>query len=307
MIWIFNTLRPNPRFLASAFLLSLVASTVIFKAGAVDYPYLTNEPQKTGWPLTDAEKAYVLKPEHERRPGSEQMKHLPKNWPITPSAGNWGGTAWLDTHGKLIEHVKANKGTIDILLVGDSITQQWGSPLSGPKGEFNASWKKHFGKYKAVNIGIGGDKTQNILWRLDHGGVEGLEPKVVVLLIGNNNMFFTAETSVEAAAQGIKMCVTNLREKFPKANIVTVKVFPAHAPGVPFYEDIKKVNVALDGLKLTDDPKVHLLDLTNDLINKDGTVKAELFTSDKIHLSQDAGYGLYAEKLNPILENFLNK
>jgi lysophospholipase L1-like esterase len=179
--------------------------------------------------------------------------------------------------------------------------------LSGPKGDLNAAWKKHFGNYKTVNIGIGGDKTQNVLWRLDHGGVEGLEPKVIVLLIGNNNMFFTPETGVEAAAQGITMCVTNLREKFPKAKIVTVKVFPAHAPGVPFYEDIKKVDQALDGLKLTDDPKVQLLDLTGDLLNKDGTLKAELFTSDKIHLSQEAGYGLYAEKLKPILEKALNK
>lgn len=307
MTCIFCISSRNTRCLASALLLAVVASTVTLTAGAVDYPYSTAEPQKTGWPLTDAERAYVMKPEHERRPGSEQMKHLPKMWPVTPSAGNWGGTAWLDTHAKLLEHVKANKGTIDILLVGDSITQQWGSPLSGPKGELNAAWKKQFGQYKTVNIGIGGDKTQNVLWRLDHGGVDGLEPKVVVLLIGNNNMFFTAETGVEAAAQGIKMCVTILREKFPKANLVTVKVFPAHAPGVPFYEDIKKVNQALDGLKLTDDPKVQLLDLTSDLINNDGTVKAELFTSDKIHLTQEAGYGLLAEKLKPSLEKVLSK
>ncbi|CAN5478829.1 hypothetical protein BH11PLA2_BH11PLA2_47620 [soil metagenome] len=297
----------NANWLASALLAAVITSTVALTAEAVDYPYSTAEPQKTGWPLADAERAYVMKPEHERRPGSEQMKHLPKMWPVTPSAGNWGGTAWLDTHVILVEQVKANKGPIDILLVGDSITQQWGSPLSGPKGELNAAWKKQFGQYKTVNIGIGGDKTQNVLWRLDHGGVDGLEPKAIVLLIGNNNMFFTAETGVEAAAEGIKMCVTNLREKFPKASIVTVKVFPAHAPGVPFYEDIKKVNVALDGLKLTDDPKVQLLDLTSDLVNKDGNVKAELFTSDKIHLSQEAGYGLYAEKLKPILEKLLSK
>jgi lysophospholipase L1-like esterase len=307
MTCIFCISSRNTRCLASALLLAVVASTVTLTAGAVDYPYSTAEPQKTGWPLTDAERAYVMKPEHERRPGSEQMKHLPKMWPVTPSAGNWGGTAWLDTHAKLLEHVKANKGTIDILLVGDSITQQWGSPLSGPKGELNAAWKKQFGQYKTVNIGIGGDKTQNVLWRLDHGGVDGLEPKVVVLLIGNNNMFFTAETGVEAAAQGIKMCVTNLREKFPKVHIVTVKVFPAHAPGVPFYEDIKKVNQSLDGLKLTDDPRVQLLDFTSELINKDGTVKAELFTSDKIHLTQEVGYGLFAEKLKPSLEKVLSR
>jgi platelet-activating factor acetylhydrolase IB subunit beta/gamma len=96
--------------------------------------------------------------------------------------------------------------------------------------------------------------------RVCHGGVEGLEPKVVVLLIGNNNMFFTAETGVDAAAQGIKMCIANI-----------------------------------------------LLDLTADLLNPDGTVRAELFTPDKIHLTQEAGYGLFAEKLKPSLEKVLSK
>jgi lysophospholipase L1-like esterase len=76
---------------------------------------------------------------------------------------------------------------------------------------------------------------------------------------------------------------------------------------VPFYEDIKKVNQSLDGLKLTDDPRVQLLDFTSELINKDGTVKAELFTSDKIHLTQEVGYGLFAEKLKPSLEKVLSR
>jgi platelet-activating factor acetylhydrolase IB subunit beta/gamma len=307
MTWILCLTKGNAPSVAYVLISAVIAFTAAFKVAAVDYPYSTSEPQKFGWPLTEAERAYVLKPEYERRPGSERMKYLPKLWPVTPSAGNWGGTAWLDTHAKLVEHTKANKGPIDILLVGDSITQQWGSPLSGPKGELNAAWKKRFGQYKTVNIGIGGDKTQNILWRLDHGGVDGLEPKVIVLLIGNNNMFFTAETGFEAAAQGIKVCVQNLREKFPKVPIITVKVFPAHAPGVPFYEDIRRVNRALDDLKLTEDPRVELLDLTNELTNKDGTLKAELFTADRIHLTQEAGYGLFAEKLKPSLEKVLNK
>jgi hypothetical protein len=95
----------------------------------IEYPYTTAEPQKTGWPLTAEERAYVDKPEHDRRPGRESNKHLPAMWPIVPAAGYWGGTAWLDTHAKLVNYVQANKGLIDILLVGDSIAQQWGSPL----------------------------------------------------------------------------------------------------------------------------------------------------------------------------------
>ena len=258
---------------------------------ALDYPYTTAEPQKSGWPLTAKERAYITeKPEHDRRPGRESNKHLPQLWPQVPSAGHFGGDAWLKLHEAHVKTVQANRGPIDVLLVGDSITIQWGD-----------SWKKHFPTLKAVNIGIGGDKTQNILWRLDHGGVEGLQPKAIVLMIGNNNMFFTPETGIEAAAKGIKMCVRNLREKFPDASLVLAKILPAHAPGNRFHDDIKKTNLALDALKLDADTKVRVLDLTTDFTNADGTIKKELFTPDNIHLSP-AGYAVYAQRLKALLQ-----
>jgi platelet-activating factor acetylhydrolase IB subunit beta/gamma len=279
-------------------LIVMVAVLWVQGVAALEYayaPYNTGvmDPQQTGWPLTEEEKAYVLKPEHDRRPGREENQHKPALWPVVPSAGFWGGTAWLDFHAGLVKTVAASKGPIDVLLVGDSITQQWGP-----------TWAKNFPKWKTVNIGIGGDKTQNVLWRLDHGGVDGLDPKACVLLIGNNNMFFTPETGVEAAADGIKACLMNLREKFPEAAIVVVKIFPAHAPGNAFYEDIKKTNAAIDALNLTADPKVQLLDLTGDLLNADGTLKKDLYHADNIHLIP-AGYDLYAVKLRPLLEKVL--
>ncbi|HND54440.1 MAG TPA: GDSL-type esterase/lipase family protein, partial [Pirellulaceae bacterium] len=275
----------------------------VHAAFAIDYPYETAEPQKTGWPLTAEERSYIIdKPEYERRPGREANKHLPAMWPVVPSAGFWGGTSWLDTHAKLVAYVQANKGPIDILLVGDSITQQWGSPLD--KGVMNDAWRKPFGGYKTINIGIGGDKSQNVLWRLDHGGVEGLEPRLVILMIGNNNMFFTPETGIEAAAKGVKMCVANLREKFPKADVIVAKILPCHSPGVAFYEDIKKTNAALETLKLDGDPRVTVLDMTPDFLNADGTLKKALFTPDKIHLSLE-GYGVYAARLQPLVEKSL--
>jgi lysophospholipase L1-like esterase len=259
-------------------------------ASALDYPHITAEPQKTGWPLTTNERAYVVdKPEYDRRPGRESNKHLPQLWPQVPTAGHFGGDSWLKLHEAHVKTVLANQGPLDVLLVGDSITIQWGE-----------SWKQHFPDLKAVNIGIGGDKTQNVLWRLDHGGVEGLQPKAIVLMIGNNNMFFTPETGIEAAAKGIEMCLKNLREKFPAAAIIVAKILPAHAPGNRFYEDIKKTNAALDPLNLDNDPKVKMLDLWSDFTNADGTIKKDLLTPDNIHLSP-AGYELYAKRLKPLL------
>jgi platelet-activating factor acetylhydrolase IB subunit beta/gamma len=282
--------------------ISLVAVVILWPltASAIDYPYETAEPQKTGWPLTPAERSYVVdKPEYDRRPGREANKHLPQLWPVVPSAGHWGGSSWLDTHAKLVEYVKANPGPCDVLLVGDSITQQWGSPLD--KGVLNEAWKKHFGNYRTINIGIGGDKTQNVLWRLDHGGVDGLQPKVVIVMIGNNNMFFTPETGIEPAAKGVRMCVVNLRDKFPEAAIIVTKILPCHAPGNTFYEDIKKTNAVLDTLRLDSDSKVSMLDLTSDFTNADGTLKKELYTPDNIHLSL-VGYTVFAERLKPLLD-----
>jgi platelet-activating factor acetylhydrolase IB subunit beta/gamma len=269
----------------------LLTATV---APALEYSYVTIEPQKSGWPLTREEREYVLKPEHERRPGTEQARYLPALWPVIPSAGYWGGTSWLNAHAKLVETVQASPGNLDILLIGDSITLQWGD-----------AWSKNFGGYKTINLGLGGDKTQNVLWRLDHGGVVGLSPRLVILQVGNNNIFFTSETGIPAAANGIKMCVANLREKFPKAELILVKIFPAQSPGSPFYEDIKKVNAALDQLKLDADPKVHVLDFCREMVNADGTLKKELFASDQIHLTQHAGYELYALKLKPLVEKLL--
>ena len=276
-----------------AFALAGVLSAGV--ACAIDYPYPSAEPQKSGWPLTAQEREYILKPEHARRPGSEIMQHKPALWPVIPSAGFWGGTSWLETHENLVKVARANQGPIDVLLVGDSITMQWGE-----------AWPRHFPGLKTMNIGIGGDKTQNLLWRLDHGGVEGLQPKACVLLIGNNNMFFTPETGIEPVARGIRMCVLNLREKFPKSPVIVVKVFPAHAPGNPFYADIRKVNTALDSLDLESDPKVRVLDIWKDMVNPDGTLRKDLFTPDNIHLTQQGGYKLYASKLKPMLEELLS-
>lgn len=272
-------------------LATLIVLFLVKHASAIDYPYSTDEPQKSGWPLTPEERAYIVeKAEHERRPGREANKHLPQLWPVVPSAGYFGADAWLKIHEAHVKSVQSNAGPVDVLLVGDSITIQWGE-----------SWKKHFRHWKAINIGIGGDKTQNVLWRLDHGGVDGLQPNSIVLMIGNNNMFFTPETGIEAAAKGIEMCVKNLREKFANVKIIVVKILPAHSPENRFYQDILATNKAVDALKLDSDRQVQVLDLTNDFLNATGALRKDLFTSDNIHLSP-AGYDVYSARLKPLLE-----
>ena len=269
-------------------LAALLLSTTL---PALEYARKPADPQPSGWPLTSEERAYVTgKAEFDRRPGRESNQHLPQLWPVVPTAGFFGGDSWLKIHEGLVKTVQANPGPVDVLLVGDSITIQWG-----------ASWAKQFPDRKAVNIGIGGDKTQNVLWRLDHGGVDGLQPKTIVLMIGNNNMFFTPETGVAAAAKGVEACARNLREKFPDAELIVAKILPCHAPKSRFYEDILLTNAEIEKLNLGADPKIRVLDLTADFLNADGTIKKALYTPDNIHLSPE-GYAAYAARLKPLLE-----
>jgi platelet-activating factor acetylhydrolase IB subunit beta/gamma len=286
----------RPRFWAACLALACLG---MGQLQAFDYPYKPADPQPTGWPLTEAEKAYLGKAEFERRPGVADQKFLPQLWPSVPFAQGWGGTAYADHHDSLVKMVQSKKGPCDVLLVGDSITIQFEKDLAG-----NENWKLNFPDYSAVNIGVGGDRTHSVLWRLDHGGADGLEPKVIILMIGNNNMYFAAETSTAAVARGIKTCVARLREQFPKTPIILTKILPCSAPGDAFYENILKTNADLDQVAITDDPLVQVLDFGKELLNADGTLKAELYAPDRIHLSK-AGYALYAEHLRPLLAKLL--
>jgi platelet-activating factor acetylhydrolase IB subunit beta/gamma len=236
----------NPRWWAACVALACLG---LGQAQALDYPYKPADPQPTGWPLTEAEKAFLGKPEYERRPGAADQKFMPELWSSVPFAQGWGGTTYADHHDNLVKMVQAKKGPCDVLLVGDSITIQFEKDLAG-----NENWKLNFPDYSAVNIGVGGDRTHSVLWRLDHGGVDGLEPKVIVLMIGNNNMYFVAETGTKAVANGIKTCVARLREQFPKTPIVLTKILPCSAPGDVFYENIFKTNADLDQVGITAAP-----------------------------------------------------
>lgn len=263
----------------------------------------SREPQKSGWPLTEAEARYVSLPESARAPGADQKLFLPALFPVTPSAGHWEDGSWLEAHTKLVAVVKANAGPIDILLVGDSLLEQWGSPLGG--APLNEAWQKSFGRYKTVNLGIGGDKTQNVLWRLDHGAVDGLQPRLVILLIGNNNADFAADTGIAPIAEGIRLCAHGLRERLPQAHLLVLKLLPCQQPGSAVYESVRKVNAALDKLNLASDPKIQVLDLFHAMVDPDGRLKRGVFQADRIHLTESAGYSLFASQLKPAVDQLL--
>ncbi|MEI6239869.1 MAG: GDSL-type esterase/lipase family protein [Planctomycetia bacterium] len=287
---------------------------VAAEARSPAYPYPAYaegrlDPQPFGWPLTAEEHAYVQIPEFERKPGKDVQKHRPDMWPVVPTASRWRKAPeeniWINHHSKAIEQARAAGDTLDVLLVGDSITQGWGgSPIDNVP--FNQAWQKRFGRYRTVNAGIGGDRTEGVLWRLEHGLLDGVTPKAVVLMIGVNNAPHVAANGVppEAVAQGIKLCVDNVRLKAPAAHVVVVKVVPAFAPDSAVHRGILATNAALDALDLPKDDHVQVVDAGKGFYAADGTLNTAAYSDGHLHLSP-VGYGLLAEALAPALSKVL--
>jgi lysophospholipase L1-like esterase len=196
---------------------------------------------------------------------------------------SWMSTAaWKQRHEA---NLKKPKDT-ELVFVGDSITEGWGN---------NAVWQKHYAK--AVNLGIGGDTTQNVLWRLENGEVDGLAPKAVVLMIGTNNFGLNGDQPKDVV-RGIAAVVQAVRKKLPKAKVLLLGIFPRDAnPKAGIRESIKKVNAEIAAL---DDKKtVRFLDIGAKFLAADGSISKDIM-NDALHLTEK-GYEIWAEAMNPLL------
>jgi lysophospholipase L1-like esterase len=194
------------------------------------------------------------------------------------------------------------KGDIDLIFLGDSITEQW----EGPGKDV---WEKYYGKRRAVDFGTGGDMTQHVLWRLQNGNVEGLDapkegkpPRLVVLMIGTNNIG-TGETPENTAA-GVEAVAKLLREKLPKTDVLLLGVFPREAkPEGGLRKSAARVNELVKGSAL---PKgVHYLDIGDKFLEKDGTISKDVMP-DELHLSAK-GYEIWAQAIEPKVHELLGE
>jgi lysophospholipase L1-like esterase len=193
--------------------------------------------------------------------------------------------AWMTLHESFLERAKS--GDIDLLFLGDSITQGWG-------GGGKATWDRFYAPRKAANFGIGGDRTQHVLWRLDHGEVDGIRPKVAVLMIGTNNLGTNAPDEI---ADGVTAIVKRLREKLPETKILLLGVFPRDENPSARRERIKSINDRI--AKLDDGKMVEYLDIGKSFLNEDGTISKDVMP-DFLHLSS-RGYRIWADAMEPTL------
>jgi lysophospholipase L1-like esterase len=204
---------------------------------------------------------------------------------------------WMSRHEAFV--ARARQGGIDVLFLGDSITDRWREPEDGL-----SIWEREFLPLRACNFGIRGDKTQNVLWRIQNGEAQGFQPKVVVLLIGTNNIRSkedgaTPGLSPEDVAGGVNAIIRELRSRFPRAKILLQGVFPRGAPDDPRRLGIVQVNARLSSYH--DGQYVHFIDFGARFLTPDGRIPAELMP-DGVHLSSQ-GYQIWAEAIREPLRN----
>ena len=200
---------------------------------------------------------------------------------------------------------KAKSGKIDVYFEGDSITRRWGA--SDPQyASFLANWKQNFYGWNAADFGWGGDTTQNILWRLENGELDGVNPKVIVIMAGTNNIGRPAAgVDVEAraadVAKGVRAVVATCQSKAPEAKIVLMGITP-RGDSAAGLEIIKRANAQL--ATIADGDRVRFIDLSDRMLDGDGHLKAGMTGSDHLHLAL-AGYQMWADALKPVLTEWL--
>lgn len=191
----------------------------------------------------------------------------------------------------------AKEGKAQLVFLGDSITAGW--EVAGKE-----VWDKSFAQYTPVNFGIGGDRTQHLLWRLENGELETIRPKAVVLMIGTNNSGFD---DAEGIARGVTKIVETIRAKQPQAKILLLAIFPrSEQPSTAdkVYPGRAKLNV-VNGIlaKLDDGDHVHFLDIGERFLRPDGSLSKEIMP-DYLHLSA-AGYQIWADAIGPKLAELM--
>jgi lysophospholipase L1-like esterase len=211
-----------------------------------------------------------------------------------PKTDAKSGPRFMQLHESFLK--RAKEGNIDLLFLGDSITEGWGT-----RGK--AVWTKTYGKSNAANFGIGGDKTQHVLWRIDNGELDGIKPKVLVLMIGTNN---SAGWSAEQIAVADTKIVTEIHQKLPETKVLLLGIFPRgndpkDAKVEALREKLKQVNLEL--AKLDDGKTTRYLDIGDKFLTPDGVITKDIM-ADYLHPTAK-GYQIWADAMQPLLDEMM--
>jgi len=206
-----------------------------------------------------------------------------------PRTESW----WQDRHTLLNQRAAEAGKSAEVIFIGDSITQGW-------EGEGKEVWTYYYAPRNAVNLGIGGDRTQHVLWRLQNGNLEGLNPKAAVVMIGTNNSN-GEDNSVSQIADGIAAIVRELQTRLPNTKILLVAIFPRSENPTAHRGKVLSVNQVIRNL--ADDSQVLWVDFGHKFLDAQGLIPTDLMP-DYLHLSPK-GYELWAKSIEPALNGVL--
>jgi lysophospholipase L1-like esterase len=201
-------------------------------------------------------------------------------------------TNWLSRHEGFV--AQAKMGGVDVLFMGDSITDFW-------RNRGSNVWNKYYAPLHAANFGISGDRTQHVLWRIEHGELDAIKPKVTILMIGTNNSGTDPAADI---AKAIKLIIDDIHARIPDTKILLLAIFPRNRPTdkPSQMEIIHQVN---DIIATYDDggKTVKYLDIGQNFLGPDGKVPADIM-ADFLHPTAK-GYQIWADAMNPTLNEML--
>ena len=208
--------------------------------------------------------------------------------PVSRAAEPW----WMPRHEAICARVK--KGDVGLIFIGDSITHGW-------EGGGKEIWQKYYAKRNAVNMGFGGDRTEHVLWRLAHGEIDGIAPKLAVIMIGTNN---SGSNTPGEIAEGVKAIIRKLQSKLPETKILLLGIFPR---GADDRDGLRKVNVKTNRriAQLANGKSVFYLDIGPKFLEKDGTLSKEIMP-DRLH-PNTRGYTIWAEATEPMVARLMGE
>jgi lysophospholipase L1-like esterase len=208
----------------------------------------------------------------------------------------------LTAHQQLLD--KAKKGGVDIYFEGDSIARRWGAT---DYPQYLANWNQNFFGWNAADFGWGADTVQNILWRLNNGELDQVNPKIIVLLAGTNNVgnrapaAGTEDARIADITRGLKKVVETMQTKAPSATIIVTAIFPRN-DNMAVMPIINGVNENL--AKLADGKKIRYLNINDKLADSEGRLHDGMLNADKLHPAI-MGYQVWADALKPIFTELL--
>ena len=192
---------------------------------------------------------------------------------------------WRQRHQELNQRATTMGAGAEILFIGDSITQGW-------EKEGKEVWARHFEPRNAINLGIAGDRTQHVLWRLENGNLNGVKPKAAVVMIGTNNLHLWAN-SVSEIADGVAAIVATLRKTLPETKVFLLGILPRGECPNAQRGKVLQVNQILS--RLADGKSVHWIDFGSRYVDGRGMISKDLMP-DFLHLSP-AAYQIWADEL----------